>query len=196
MTLANRSIVQSRVVACGVLLIAAAAGCSHLLGHVRTATQSAILEAQNDYDVGSERPPVAENDPIFAGPTAPDAAAPAVITIATMTLKPGHPRGPRQLLARITSDRDYAPLGIAAGQNFVWRNSWDSSTVAAARWANTITPASAGRPDHVLTRDPRLNRYPATIPHQPRLLKLAVRSIGFIVCLDDPMCSTGHCGYF
>jgi hypothetical protein len=199
MTLAHRSIVTPRVAVCAALLVVLASGCHQiesLFGRGRTATQSAILDAQDDYDVGPERPAIAENDPGFPGPTAPDAAAPAVITIATMRLKPGRPRGPSQLLARISSDRDYPPLGVVAGRNIVWRNSWDSTAVAAARWINTLTPAKGGKPDHVLTRDPRLNRYPATIPHQPRLLKLTVRSIGFIVCLDDPACGSGHCGHY
>jgi hypothetical protein len=135
-------------------------------------------------------------DPNFPGPTVSNDEAPTM-TIATLKLKPGRPRGARRLLARITSDKDYAPMGIAKGQNFVWRNSWDSTAVAAATWVNTLTPARAGRPDHVLTRDPRLNRYPPVgVPHEPHLLKLTVRSIAFVACLDDPICGTGHCGNF
>lgn len=199
MTLAQRSVVKSRILACAVLLVTLASGCNLInraLGRGLTDSQAAIREVENDYDVGPERPAITENDPDYQGPTAPDTAAPGTITIATMRLKQGRPRGSRQLLARITSDKDYPLMGIVEGQNFVWRNTWDSTAVAAATWVNTLTPAKVGSPDHVLSRDPRLNRYPALVtPHQPRLLKLVVNSFAFIACLDDPACGTGHCGY-
>jgi hypothetical protein len=200
MTVSPRSTVQSRAVATAVLLTMLFSGCrmiDPILGRGPRGSQSAILDASTDYDVGPETGATTETDRAFPGPTAPDTAAPRRITLAAMHLKPGRPRGPRQLLARITSDKDYPLMGIVEGQNFVWRNTWDSTAVAAATWINTVTPAAAGHPDHVLRRDPRLNRYPALVaPHQPRLLKLIVNSFAFIACLDDPGCGTGHCGYY
>jgi hypothetical protein len=162
-----------------------------------TPSQSAVLDASKDYDIGPEHSPIVQNDPAFPGPTAPDAAAPTIITIATMTLKPSHTRGSRRLLARITSNRDYPLLGVYEGQNFVWRNTWDSTAVSAPAWINTVTSTSPGKPDHTLTRDNRSTRYPPfDAAHQPSLFRLTVRSIAFVVCLDDPMCGTGHCGNF
>jgi hypothetical protein len=198
MTLAHRSVLKSRVVACAILLTVLFSGCrwiDRLLGRPTvTITQPLIVEAAKDYDVGPERPAITETDRTFPGPTAPDTAAPTTITIATMTLKSGRPRGPRQLMARITSNKAYPLMGIVEGQNFVWRNTWDSTAVASV---NTLTPARPGEPDHVLTRDSRSNRYPAVNPpHQPRLLKLLVNSFAFVACLDDPGCGTGHCGYY
>jgi hypothetical protein len=198
MTLAHRSVLNSRVVACAILLTALFSGCrwiDRLLGRpTATASQASIFDAAKDYDVGPERPAVEETDRAFTGPTAPDTAAPTSISIATMTLKPGRPRGPRQLLARITSNKAYSLMGITEGQNFVWRSTWDSSAVASV---NTLTPGKAGAPDHVLTRDSRPNRYlPVGTPHQPRLLKLLVNSFAFVACLDDPGCGTGHCGFY
>jgi hypothetical protein len=196
MTLPQRSVLSSRVIACAVLLTVLVSGCSwieRLFGRPQI-TQPLIVEAAKDYDVGPERPATPETDRTFPGPTAPDSAAPTSITIASMTLKPGRPRGPRQLMARITSDKAYPLMGIVEGQNFIWRNTWDSTDVASV---NTLTPAKAGAPDHVLTRDYRPNRYPAVDrPHRPRLLKLTVNSIAFVACLDDPGCGTGHCGFY
>lgn len=164
---------------------------------VATASQSAVVDALKNYDIGEERLPTVENDPAFQGPTAANAAAPTTITIATMTLKPSGARGSRRFLARITSNKDYPLLGIYEGQNFVWRNTWDSTVVSAPTWINTITPAALGKDDHVLTRDPRPSRYPVYGgAHEPSMYKLIVRSIALVVCLDDPMCSTGHCGYY
>lgn len=200
MTLRQRSVLKSQVVAAAVVLTVLFSGCrwiDRLFGRGQTTSQAFVLEAAKDYDVGPERGAITETDRGFPGPTAPDTAAPGTITIATMTLKSGRPRGSRQLLARITSDKDYPLMGIVEGQNYIWRNTWDSTAVAAATWVNTLTPAKYGKPDHVLTHDSRLNRYPAVeSPHQPRLLKLIVNSIAFVACLDDPGCTSGHCGYY
>jgi hypothetical protein len=197
MTIPHRSRRSSRITA-SLALALLASGCLWFgQGPAPTASQSAVLNASNDYDIGQERAAMVENDPAFPGPTSPDAAAPTTITIATMTLKPSRAHGSRRLLARITSDKDYPLLGIYTGQNFVWRNSWDTTAVSAPAWINTVTPAAPGKPDHVLTRDPRPNRYPAyDAAHQPSLHKLTVRSVVYIVCLDDPMCGTGHCGNY
>jgi hypothetical protein len=198
MTLAHRSLSNSRVVVHVALLAVLASGCNKVTsgGTAPTPTQSAIQDVQSDYSVGPERPVVLDTDPGFRGQTIDDAAAPTM-TIATLTLRPGRPRGTRQFLARITSDRDYVPLGIYEGRNYVWRNTWDSTAVAAANWVNAITPARRGRPDYRLTRDPRRDRYrPFGARHEPSLWKVTVRSVAFIVCLDDPACPTGHCGHF
>jgi hypothetical protein len=163
----------------------------------RTTTQALILsEANRDYDFGPELPAVSRIDRTFPGPTAPDSAAPTM-TMAVMTLKAGVARPPQRIIARITSDRDYPLMGIYEGVNFVWRNTWDSTAVAAATWENRVTSDNPGLPDHVLVRDARLNQFPPTgTQHTPSILKLSVNSIAFEACLDDPVCPSGHCGYY
>ena len=189
--LAHRSVSTSSLISCIALLAASTASCHRPLA-LPTPTQLSVLGAADDYDVGPERPSTTEVDPDFPGPTV--STEPPDMTIAAMTLKPGRPRGPRRLLARITSPSDYEPMGLVKGQNLVWRNTWDSTATGAV---DVVTPMRPGRPDHVLTRDPRLNRYPPTdAPHRPRLIKLSVRSFAFVACLDDPMCPTGHCGKY
>ena len=162
-----------------------------------TPSQLAIRpQAQNDYDFGPERPAIDMTDSTFPGSSVPDSAAPRM-TASTMTLKTGHARSTRRLLARITSSRDYPPMGIYAGVNYVWRNTWDTTSVAAARWTNIITPDATGRPDKRLVRDARLDRFPITLGlHEPSVVRLRVNSYAFEVCLDDPVCPSGHCGYY
>lgn len=161
-----------------------------------TPTQIAVLLAADDYDSGPERPAIDTIDRGFTGPTVPDNLAPNM-TIATMTLRPGRPEGRRRLLARITSDGDYPPMGIRRGMNFVWRDTWANSLAAAQTWTNWVTPSRAGEPSHRLVRDPRLDRFANVAGHHtPNLLKLRVNSTGFLVCLGDPACPSGHCGNF
>jgi hypothetical protein len=193
MTPTHRSRPTSRLIPCLALLALLAllaSSCASL-----TTSQVAVSNALDDYDVGPDRPPTTETDTGFRGPTVQD--APPHMTIATLTLKPGRPRGTRQLMALIKSDEAYAPMGIAEGENVVWRDTWDSTAVAAERWINVVTPRKRGKPDHTLRRDPRRDRYPAlSVPHQPRLIVLSVRSFALIACLDDPSCGTGHCGHY
>jgi len=163
----------------------------------RTTAQAVLLEeAQNDYDFGPERAQIDTADSSFPGPSVDDTLAPNM-TIASMTLKPGRARPPRRLLARLSSDRDYPAMGIYAGVNFVWRDTWDTTAVAAATWRNRVTSSRPGHPDHDLVRDSRLDRFPSTLGlHRPSVLRLRVNSIAFELCLDDPACPSGHCGYF
>ena len=193
MTLARRPTWKSLTIPRIVLIAAVVSGCNK--DQQLTATQSAVLAAKDDYDEGPERPMETADDPNFPGQTVSDDDAP-VMKIRTLTLKQGHSHGPKRLFARIHSDKNYPLMGIHAGQNIVWRDSWDSTAVASATWKNTVTPEEPGEPDHVLTRDSRLNQYPAVVAHQPRVIKLKVRSVAFVVCLEDPMCGTGHCGHY
>jgi hypothetical protein len=160
-------------------------------------SQGLILHLANtDYDFGPKRDAIPRVDPGFPGPTAPDSPAPHM-TIETMTMKAGLVHQPPRIIARITSDRDYPLMGIYEGVNYVWRNTWDTTTVAAATWINRITSDNLGQPDHQLVRDTRLNHLPPSgTHHEPSLLKLAVNSIAFELCLDDPLCQSGHCGHF
>jgi hypothetical protein len=154
--------------------------------YVFTSTQMAVLRtAEDDYDVApSERPPKDTTDRAFPpGHSVSDNLAPTM-TIATMTLKAGHLPSSRKLLARITSNRDFPPMGIQRGMNYVWRD-----TLSRVAW---ITPKGGG-PDHALAPAPRYQFTPRP-EHQPSLLRIAVNSVAFIVCLDD--CPTGHCGMF
>jgi hypothetical protein len=162
-----------------------------------TTTQAIILEeARTDYDFGPERPAVDRVDRSFPGPTVPDSMAPDM-SMAMATLKAGRTRPPRRIIARITSNRDYPLMGIHEGANYIWRDTWDTTTVAAATWINRVTSAKRGEPDHQLVRDPRLDQFPPVVTqHTPSILKLTVNSIAFEACLDDPACPSGHCGYY
>jgi hypothetical protein len=165
-------------------LVLAGCGTTQQL-YAPTPTQVALLsEAQLDYDVApTERPPKDTTDRAFPpGHSVPDDDAPNM-TIATMTLKPGHPPARLKLIARITSNRDFAPMGIQRGMNYVWRD-----TLTRAAW---ITPRSG--PDHHLVETPGY-QFASRPEHQPSLLRVAVNSFAFVLCLDD--CPTGHCGMY
>jgi hypothetical protein len=116
------------------------------------------------------------------------------MTIATMRLKSGKPQPSHRLIARIKSDGDYPAMGIHEGMNLVWRSSWDSTT--AGSWVTKIVPLAPFMPEHVLTRDPRMHEFTGGDPREPRLVRVTVASVAFAACLDDPMCGSGHCGYW
>ena len=150
-------------------------------------------EAESLYDFGPERPPLRANDPAFKGPVVPDGEIPRM-WISTATLKPNVPVPKDRIIARIRSERAYPLLGIAAGENYVWRNSRDARR--AKSWVTLVVAADSALARHTLKRDERLMEYTHGEPAEPRLVILQVHSQSLSMCLDDPMCSTGHCGYY
>jgi len=160
-----------------------------------TPVQVQILkEALSHYNIDkNERPPLAITDSSFPGAAIPESEAPEM-TIATMTRDTTTPRPAWRLIARITSRGDYPAMGVYKGTNFIWRSSWNNAD--SATWVTRVVSTSPGKAAHDLHRDPRTIEYTHGDPSQPRLVKITVHSIAFAVCLDDPMCGSGHCGAF
>ena len=146
---------------------------------------SEILQAAvESYDYGAKRPPV---DTLIASlrlPSIPDSLAPDTITIETMMPKPSARINPfYKLIARIHSSRDYPPMGIRRGDNYLWRD------YLKKKW---ITNDSTALP-HGLSEHEALNRSEMK-PHEPRLLRIRTNSVAFVACLDD--CPSGHCSFY
>lgn len=161
---------------------------------VDTSSGAIISEARKLYDYGRERPPVSVRDTAYPGPYVSDDAIPRV-WIATASLKRGTPQPKTRIIARIRSERAFAPLGLVAGYNYVWRNSWD--TTAASRWISRIIPDDRATKPHDLVRDARHHEYTRGMSAlEPRLVRIRVHSTALGLCLDDPICPSGHCGYY
>ena len=178
-------------VSTGALALSILACSSALLQNV--SSTAVRRDAQSLYDFGPERPPLRNNDPAFKGPVVPDGGIPRM-WISTATLKPNVPVPKDRIIARIRSERAYPPMGLAAGVNYIWRNSRDARR--AKEWKTLVVPADDQPARHVLTRDTRMMEYTHGDPAEPRLVILQVHSQALAMCLDDPMCSTGHCGYY
>ena len=154
---------------------------------------SIVREADSLYDFGTERATVMVDDPAFQGPVVDDGRIPHM-TIATAKLKVGTPQPAHRIIARIRSDAPYTKMGVQAGYNYVWRNSWSDADTAS--WLTQIVARDSATA-HDLIRDSRRHEYTHGMsPKEPRLVILKVHSIALALCLDDPMCSTGHCGYY
>lgn len=159
-----------------------------------TTTTDVVRDAQTLYDFGPERPPLNAEDPYFKGPVVENDGIPRM-WISTATLKSEVAMPKTRILARIRSEQAYAPMGIAAGYNYVWRNSRDTSL--ARHWVTRIVPADSAMPRHVLRRDDRLREYTHGDPKEPRLVILHVHSVALAACLEDALCRpSGHCGYY
>jgi hypothetical protein len=159
-----------------------------------TSGRAIISEARRLYDYGRERPPISVRDTAYKGPYVSDDSIPRV-WIATASLKPNTRRPTTRIIARIRSERSFAPLGLVAGYNYVWRNSWDTTTVS--RWKTRIVPDDSAARPHDLVRDARNHEYTRGMsPLEPRLVRIKVHSSALGLCLDDPICPTGHCGYY
>jgi hypothetical protein len=181
-----------RTVQVGTLVVVALA-CHHQR-LPEMSTTGVLREAQLLYDYGPERPPVSVNDPDFKGPVVADGRIPRM-WISTAVLKKGVPVPRSRILARIRSERAYAPMGIAAGYNYIWRNSRDTSL--AKRWVTQVVPVDSKVRRHDLRRDERLREYTHGDPAEPRLVILHVHSEALATCLEDLLCRpTGHCGYY
>jgi len=161
----------------------------------RAAPSSAaiVVAAESLYTYGPERPQITVKDADFPGPYVPDDSLPRM-SIATAALKEGVKRPAERIIARIRSDRPYPKAGIGKGYNYVWRSSWDTSS--AKSWITKIVSRESRIEPHVLTRDARNHEYTHGDPKEPRLVRVKVHSMGFGACFDDPMCPTGHCGYY
>lgn len=154
----------------------------------------ATRDARMFYEFGPERPPVSVRDTAFKGPYVADDAVPRM-WIATARLKANAARPASRIIARIRSERAYPALGLAAGYNYVVRNSWD--TAAASRWMTRIVADDPAMKPHELVRDSRRLEYThGKSPLEPRLVRIKVHSTAIGMCLDDPICPTGHCGYY
>jgi hypothetical protein len=159
-----------------------------------TSRAFAVREAQSLYTYGKERRAIRIKDPSFPGTVVADGKVPNV-WIATATLKPGNPAPLHPILARIRSEGSYAPMGLVAGYNYIWRSSADIKT--ALSWQTKIISADRSAKSHILTRDARKYEYSHGMSaREPRLVLIKVHSVGLGVCLDDPVCPTRHCGYY
>jgi hypothetical protein len=163
---------------------------------VRADTSHAAIVAQAEslYVFGRERQPVTVSDRRFKGPYVADESIPRM-TIATAKLKSGITPPAHRIIARIRSARDYPKMGIDSGYNYVWRSSWDSA--AAATWVTKVVPRDTSTAMHLLTRDPRNQEFTHGMSAmEPRLVRIQVHSAAIGACLDDPICPSGHCGYY
>ena len=158
-----------------------------------TSRTSIIRQAVRDYDYGPERPPFMITDPDFPGTVVADGSIPRM-TIATATRKPGVPPPSDQILARIRSVRAYPPMGLAEGDNYIVRSSRDTAMSGAL--VTQIIPLNRAAARYGLTRDSRKHEYTHGDPREPRLVIIKVHSVALGVCLEDPVCGTGHCGYY
>ena len=183
----------------------AASGCHSSIAHSNedlaaiaastdTSSVSIVRQARSLYDYGPERPPLTITDHGFPGPHVADGTIPRM-WIATATLKRSSPIPSYRIVARIRSARAYPPMGIQAGENYIWRSSWDSA--AAASWKTKLVPGDVAAMQHALVRDFRKIEYTHGDPLEPRLVRILVASEGLGVCLDDPVCQPmGHCGSY
>jgi hypothetical protein len=164
------------------------------LTRLATAAHDSIVhEADSLYVYDVERDTLMVTDTAFPGPVVEDDNIPHM-TIATARLKPNTPQPAHRIIARITSEAPYPPLGIEPGYNYVWRSSWSDADTAS--WVTKIVSRDSAT-SHDLTRDARHHEYtPGMSAREPRLIILKVHSIALGLCLDDPMCPTGHCGYY
>lgn len=154
---------------------------------------SVAVEAESLYTYGSERPQVTVKDPEFPGPYVANDSLPRM-WIATAMLKEGMRRPSQRVIARIRSERAYPKAGIDSGYNYVLRSSWDAKE--AKSWMTKIVSGSGRLDSYALTRDRRMREYTHGNAREPRLVRVMVHSVGFGACFDDPICPTGHCGYY
>ena len=159
-----------------------------------TTTAGILREARTTYEYGPERPPISIQDTAFPGTVVSDPGTVPRMTIATAKLKPGAQPPAYPVLARIRSSGDYPPMGIHAGDNFIWRSS--SDTTMAANWATKLVAGRDSATSYSLHRDTRSIEYTHGDPKEPRLVRITVHSMAIGVCLSDPVCSSGHCGYW
>ena len=148
-------------------------------------TRSALLaEAASNYAFGTERQPVAVDTMTVKGP----GGSLPVITIATATQVARGARVPGHMfIARLTSSAAYPELGLALGENYIWR---DSSAGAEGPYRTLVVPKDTTYQMYWLKRDYSVASYAPGAPAEPRLVKSA---FGYGEC--DLRCNPTHCAF-
>ena len=159
-------------------------------------TAALVGDAESRYVYGPERPQLATRDSEFKGPYVQTEDSLPRMWISTALLKDSTHRPPERIIARIRSEGAYPRAGIDSGYNYVARSTWRRDSTAAATWTTIIVSHDITRKPYLLTRDTRNQEYTHGDPLEPRLVRVQVHSVGFGACFDDPMCSSGHCGYY
>jgi hypothetical protein len=162
-----------------------------------------LTSARNDYDYETpERSPDdADNPNDITNGGVPAGQAPTM-KISKATRKSPVSSPTEEVLARIVSDKPYAPLGIIAGTNYLWRDRNDPDH---GKWkVYMIADDATTKPNKLKRSNAEYVKSDDSGPHphtQPRIARATKRknarvdSFAFGVCLEDPVCGTGHCGY-
>ncbi|MDB4893609.1 MAG: hypothetical protein JWL61_5464 [Gemmatimonadetes bacterium] len=181
-----RTTMQRRMLApmCGLLLAACFKRDATVdsVGIAGVPARSAILlEATTNYTYAAEREPVPVDTALIG---APGGTLP-VITVATATQTSATGRVPGNRFSfRLRSDGAYAPMGIAPGLNYVWR---DTTSGPEGPYRLLVVPADTTYPMTWLKRDSSVASYVPGPSVEPRLVKSAK---GFGAC--DNTC-VPHC---
>lgn len=154
--------------------------------------QSEVLALAKSYSFVHPLGPVETAYPLPKGTGVVSADAPKKITIARAVPSVTPAPSGKVIIALISSDKPYPFLGIAAGNNYVWR---DESSSSSKKWVTYMVPELAGADPKRLKRTGK--KYSDGEHTEPRLVhELKRRGLdAFGACLDDPMCGSGHCGY-
>jgi hypothetical protein len=140
-----------------------------------------LAEATTNYTYGAEREPVPVDTALIG---APGGTLPT-ITIATATQKSASGRvASNRFSYRLTSNAAYAPMGIAPGLNYVWR---DTSASPEGPYRMLVVPADTTYPMVWLKHDTSVASYVPGPAVEPRLVK---STMGYGAC--DNNC-VPHC---
>jgi hypothetical protein len=139
-----------------------------------------LREADSNYTYGPNRPPLPVSDSAFSGPggTLPEVQ----IATATRTDSAGRVLF-NHFVARVMSSGSYATMGLAPGDNYIWR---DSVSGGASRVRTLIVPRNRAYPMVIVRSDS--GRYLHNRSPEPRLIE---NSFGISRC--DWGCSLIHC---
>lgn len=156
-------------------------GAAAVSTHTGTATRTVILtEAESNYSYGPERAAVSVDSKLVPGP----GGVLPTITISTATQKNKDGRFPKNhFVYRLTSSGAYPTMGIAPGENFVWR---DTSSTSEGPYRTLVVPKDTAYPMVWLRQDSVGQYVPGPTP-EPRLVK---STLAYGVC--DHNCSP-HC---
>ena len=143
-------------------------------------TRAALrMEADSNYTFGRPREPRSVDTMVIKSP----GGVLPTIRILTATIQSTSERVPTtRLLARLHSDAPYPTMGIATGDNDVWRDS------VAGGWRILMVPRDSTVPMSWQRLDTAVVRYFAEVATEPRLVR---SDKGYGACTSG--CDTGHC---
>jgi hypothetical protein len=160
-----------------------------------------MTQMASDYHFGQPRDPDPAKKDVKTGKNkgVKDSDKPLQLKIRTATAKSALPD--TMILALITSDKAYEGLGIAKGDNYLVR--YKNGSGDAHRWSVFLVSVD---PFGMTPLKPDSEEFSYGTPGEPRIVSYAFDSSGtsstktpdsivYAFCIDDPSCSSQHCGY-
>ena len=162
---------------------------------------SRMTQLAAEYHFGQPRDPDSAKKDVKTGKNKGAKLSDKPPKLKIMTATPKSPIADTMIVAKITSDGSYEGLGIGPGDNYLVRvkrgssdaHSWSVFLVATKPFAITSLKADSEELSYGTPGEPRIVSW--AFDSSGKVGGKTLDAVAYAFCIDDPTCSTQHCGY-